>query len=157
VTTEDDFQKALDTRPSDWQTRLVFADWLDECADPRADGYRALGRLRLRPLKIKKQNWWTAQGEGPPTYNHLPPDWFEQVAGYPHRSDGRWRWPTEFNGRRDNRRPVEDAAALAFGKLPPARRAELLATEPPAEPNAVEKTPKKRKSSRTAKTRERKT
>lgn len=30
MTTEDDFQAALDANPSDWQTRLVFADWLDE-------------------------------------------------------------------------------------------------------------------------------
>ncbi len=30
MTTEDDFQTALDAAPDDWQTRLVFADWLDE-------------------------------------------------------------------------------------------------------------------------------
>ena len=43
VTTEDDFQRALDKNPDDWQTRLVFADWLEERDDPRAEGYRALG------------------------------------------------------------------------------------------------------------------
>ena len=43
MTTEDDFQAALDANPNDWQTRLVFADWLDERGDVRASGYRALG------------------------------------------------------------------------------------------------------------------
>lgn len=47
MTTEDDFQAALDADPGNWQTRLVFADWLQERGDERADGYRALGALRL--------------------------------------------------------------------------------------------------------------
>jgi uncharacterized protein (TIGR02996 family) len=47
VTTEDDFQKALDKRPDDWQTRLVFADFLEERGDPRAAGYRILGLWQL--------------------------------------------------------------------------------------------------------------
>jgi uncharacterized protein (TIGR02996 family) len=38
VTTEDDFQSALDKDPEDWQTRLVFADWLQEHNDLRAEG-----------------------------------------------------------------------------------------------------------------------
>src|SRR5204863_136709 len=49
VTTEDDFQNALDADPADWQTRLVFADWLQERGDVRAEGYRALGRTRFYP------------------------------------------------------------------------------------------------------------
>ena len=51
MTTEDDFQAALDTNPGDWQTRLVFADWLQERDDPRAEGYRALGLLRRAPAR----------------------------------------------------------------------------------------------------------
>ena len=50
MTTEDHFQAALDENPSDWQTRLVLADWLQDRDDPRADGYRVLGRLRRWPL-----------------------------------------------------------------------------------------------------------
>jgi uncharacterized protein (TIGR02996 family) len=49
MTTEDDFQRALDADTTDWQTRLVFADWLEEQGDPRADGYRALGVLKKWP------------------------------------------------------------------------------------------------------------
>jgi uncharacterized protein (TIGR02996 family) len=48
VTTEEDFQNALDANPKDWQTRLVFADWLQERGDERAEGYPALGLMQLR-------------------------------------------------------------------------------------------------------------
>ena len=37
MTTEDDFQQALDANPDDHHTRLVFADWLQERGDPRAE------------------------------------------------------------------------------------------------------------------------
>ena len=47
VTTGDDFQRRLDEHPDDFQTRPVFADWLEERGDPRAEGYRALGRFRM--------------------------------------------------------------------------------------------------------------
>lgn len=49
MTSEDDFQATLDANPEDWQTRLVFADWLQEQGDPRAEGYRALGACRVWP------------------------------------------------------------------------------------------------------------
>ena len=61
MTTEDDFQVALDTNPGDWRTRLVFPDWLPERSDPRADGYRALGVLRRAPVTTYKPpqvRWW---------------------------------------------------------------------------------------------------
>ncbi len=38
MTTEEDFQAALDLHPDDWQTRLVFADWLQDRSDSPADG-----------------------------------------------------------------------------------------------------------------------
>ena len=59
MTTEDDFHRALDANPDDWQTRLVFADWLDDRGDPRAEGYRALGHLRLCPFVDATFYWWT--------------------------------------------------------------------------------------------------
>ncbi len=66
MTTEDDFQAALDANPDDWQTRLVFADWLDERGDARAEGYRALGANRLRPLQDLRprvtSNWYFHTG-----------------------------------------------------------------------------------------------
>ena len=42
MTTEDDFQRALDANPDDWQTRLVFADWLEDRGDD----------LRLRVARL---------------------------------------------------------------------------------------------------------
>ncbi|MBM3982184.1 MAG: TIGR02996 domain-containing protein [Planctomycetes bacterium] len=138
MTSEADFQRALDANPDDWQTRLVFADWLDERNDPRADGYRALGVQELRPFCVRDCYWWTAEGDGFPYYNHLPPDWFRLVAGYEHRSEGRWRWPDSSTQDRDNRAQIEDAAARAFHALPAKRRAALLATKL-SKPSAEEK------------------
>jgi uncharacterized protein (TIGR02996 family) len=35
--TDDDFQRAIEAQPGDRTLRLVFADWLEERADPRAE------------------------------------------------------------------------------------------------------------------------
>jgi uncharacterized protein (TIGR02996 family) len=134
MTTEDDFQAALDRQPDDWQTRLVFADWLQEHNDPRADGYRALGILN-RYVTVYAESYqdypWFCYShlpriDGP----SLPDDWFDlltggiqTVAGVPTSPkdlfSSEWLdWPS--------RREAEDAAAEAFTKLPAARRAELL-------------------------------
>jgi uncharacterized protein (TIGR02996 family) len=43
MTSEDDFQAKLDETPYDWQTRMVFADYLGDLDDPRAEGYRLMG------------------------------------------------------------------------------------------------------------------
>lgn len=49
MTTEDDFQAALDANPEDWQTRLVFADWLQERGDSRTACTRSATRSSTRP------------------------------------------------------------------------------------------------------------
>lgn len=129
MTTEDDFQAALDAKPRDATTRLVFADWLDERGDPRAEGYRALG-VRIRSLRT-----------GDPTllgnpdrwrWNFLPADWaalMDPPATAFRKEEDRpdaiatitvAEWLT-------TRRAADDAAALAFALLPADRRAELLA------------------------------
>lgn len=43
------FNAALDANLIDHDTRLVYADWLQDRDDPRAAGYRALGLLRRFP------------------------------------------------------------------------------------------------------------
>jgi uncharacterized protein (TIGR02996 family) len=124
VTTEDDFSRALDATPDDWQTRLVFADWLEERGDERAEGYRALGRNRHVP-------WHDG---GYPGFCHprntfygrwsLPGDWYDVLSEKP--EDGAvivGQWWRQYRSRRES----EDAAARAFAKLPPDRRAQLLA------------------------------
>lgn len=135
MTTEDDFHRALDANPDDWQCRLVFADWLEERGDVRAEGYRALGAQRLHSVRGAEWYLGTAAPPHPAAtvieeYGpcRLPADWFAAltagraiVSGPNH--DVAWR-------RFDSRRQAEDDAAVAFMKLPAERRAELLAPAP---------------------------
>jgi len=134
VTTEDDIHRAIDAQPDDWNARLVLADWLDEHDDPRATGYRALAQLRLCPFVDDVFFWWTTisadccpaggvRGSG----CTLPNDWFALVELSPSSEQFK---PLGAPGVTASRREVEDAAALAFAKLPPQRQAELLAAAP---------------------------
>ena len=130
MTTEDDFQSALDAHPEDWQTRLVFADWLDERGDPRGPGYRALAVRRWQAYQPTGGGYWTVGDYSADNRNDLsdlPKDWFRRVWNATPRDErtqasmGRWI-------ALDTRREVEDAAALAFAKLSAKRQQELLAT-----------------------------
>jgi uncharacterized protein (TIGR02996 family) len=153
MTTEDDFQAALDANPADWQTRLVFADWLDERSDVRAEGYRALGQLRKCPSRrvgekdprLGEKEWFIGSEDalnfGPRRDERyvraqFPPDWWSLVeCGEPWgHGAGPDAW-LFFATRRE----TEDAAALAFAELPPERRTELLATIPKKKTGARKK------------------
>lgn len=145
MTTEDDFQRMLDANPDDWQTRLVFSEWLRDRDDPRADGMQALGRSGNHAILPGERGWgmWYCDEQytlpsdiGP---MRLASDWYYAVEllidetkeeglrsiGYAEGVPDYWQ---AFNTRRE----AEDAAALAFAKLPAERRAELLATAPVA-------------------------
>lgn len=141
MTTEDDFQRALDADPSDWQTRLVLADWLQERDDPRAAGYRALGELQITPHTFKMKSrgrvlWCYHDGRGLNTYPYgpekgitcswrhaLPPVWFRAAA---HHKDDIWVFAAD-GSNYSERRCVEDRAARAFGLLASVERAAVLA------------------------------
>lgn len=144
MTAEDAFHAALDADPSDAITRLVFADWLEERGDPRAEGYRALGVLGLHPRRLVVARWdehdtraGTVRDMGGYYTYHLAWTWDERAAVHPpHHLPVDWvdwlygRDPmtaTRIVAHHDTRRAAEDAAALAFARLPRARRAELLA------------------------------
>jgi uncharacterized protein (TIGR02996 family) len=147
VTTEDDFQQKLDADPQDWQTRLVFADWLQERGDSRAEGYRALGRMRRVPTWAFRQPssrapWYLwlsdkhSEARASVFKQHaqvlraaaLPADWCRRMyLGLPKEARSGWRFELGWFGYGTSRREVEDAAARAFAKLPPQRRAKLLA------------------------------
>lgn len=122
MTTEDDFQAALDANPTDWQTRLVFADWLEERGDPRAEGYRVIGLLKRYPRKevgavwskLGETHWCVFEG-----HEHLEDDWFDLTT---HGAS------EPVHAIFDNRRAAENAAALAFSHLPAQRRAEIAAS-----------------------------
>jgi uncharacterized protein (TIGR02996 family) len=140
MTTEDDFQAALDAATDDWQTRLVFADWLQDRSDPRSDGYRVLGSLRLRPTFDRTSNpwskpsrplrgcwsWWIGTRAVDLTASVLVRDWFEAIETADHYKPSTGVVNEESKDWY-KRRQAEDAAALAFLRLPAERRAELLA------------------------------
>jgi uncharacterized protein (TIGR02996 family) len=133
VTTEDDFQSALDKNPGDWQTRLVFADWLQEHEDPRAEGYRILGRLRkvgcntvsgtsdVPEWRPHTEMCWFVYDPsfryGWLTHAELHEDWVAEM--------GFGRCTTKWSRDFDNRRATEDAAARAYARLPAHTRAEI--------------------------------
>lgn len=128
MTTEDDFQAALDANPDDWQTRLVFADWLRERDDPRADGVRAVVALGKRPFgepphgPPRSVEWYDEGREGSTGIDpasDLPSDWFVLLNGF---LIGSTRQQRTYRNPAD----AEQAAIRAFAKLPGARRAELL-------------------------------
>jgi uncharacterized protein (TIGR02996 family) len=154
VTSEDDFQAALDANPTDWQTRLVLADWLQERGDPRAGGYRALGVQRVCPSRIQmegtpdeKDGEWlfifgnTANDSKKAIekwgQSFLPTVWFKKVTG--RNKEDRNPWWRYFNTRRE----ADDTAALAFATLAKAHRAKLL-TPPPVEVPEPAKTRKRK-------------
>jgi uncharacterized protein (TIGR02996 family) len=101
-------------QPDDDTVRLVFADWLQDRGDPRAEGYRALVTLGLAPRRYggsgRDRRWeWgeslTCRG------SHLCASWYAALAS-----------ATGFRTRWD----AEAAAALAFGTLRPEQRAAIL-------------------------------
>lgn len=156
MTSEDDFQAALDKDPSDWQTRLVLADWLQDRGDVRAEGYRALGINRRFPDGLKvggnKTIWWWSHWREDDRLQEsnnwrLPKEWCELMEV---RDASPPYYPIASTKHKNSRRELEDAAALGFSKLPAARRAELLAAPPPRarkpkkKPTKTTKTAKKK-------------
>jgi uncharacterized protein (TIGR02996 family) len=125
--TEVDFQAALDAEPDNHFLREVFADWLDEQGDPRAAGYRALGKNGKFTYALYDYfTYADYKVEGQPDESDLPHDWFSIVAAecgsVTPTKKGVWaNWKT--------RRMADDAAALAFSRLSAARQAELLQCE----------------------------
>ena len=105
------FQDALDADPSDWATRLVFADWLEDRGDPRAAGYRRLGELRKYPFQPNKPNRWWFWGGTWDGSNRLPIPW---QAAYMAIVDPRGHKRGSLDDTHIPRQEAEDAAALAY-------------------------------------------
>jgi uncharacterized protein (TIGR02996 family) len=132
VTTEEDFQAELDRNPDAHHTRLVFADWLQDRDDPRAAGYRELGRLRRCPAFQHNHLcviwWWSAiAGETIESYVNVIPriwlclssDWVDGNGGSCPVID------SEDENQQNTRREVEDKLAFAFTLLSDEQRAEI--------------------------------
>lgn len=135
-TTEDDFQEWLDGHVDDHEARVWFGEWLRERGDARGDGYVCLGRLDRRPTFYPADAaagtppwlfWWDsyphARERSP---DELPRDWNRGMTD-DRADDRKYHHGAGFR----TRRRAEDEAARAFARLPPARRAELLAVPGP--------------------------
>jgi len=132
MTTEQDFEKMLDACPTDWDTRKIFADFLQDRDDPRAEGIRALACYLTHPL-LGDATWFNEGAYSGQTESHgshqgwLPEDWFDLIEEYRSRDLQWWKdFSPEHKSGRSSRARAEDAAALAFAKLPEERRQELL-------------------------------
>ncbi len=132
MTDENSFQQHLDEHPDDHTARMVFADYLDEQNDPRAAGYRALGKLRRNTISSEDSHWFVRDGLYPTSKIGLPDDWFSLISDRPVGRDGTLHPDyTSLAGRGSTRRQEEDKAAHAFSQLPPERQAELLGQSDP--------------------------
>lgn len=127
MNTESDFQAMLDANPNDHYTRLVFADWLQDRDDPRAEGYRALGALRRAPREVyrgDRGSCWqvcTSDLERCPELSEM---------NWPHMIPGDWfvrAFASNFERVSLGRRVIENELAMAFSLLPDERRGELFA------------------------------
>lgn len=112
------FQAHLDAHPGDHTARLVFADWLQERGDHRAEGYRAMGRLRKWPQKdeggwrfFNQQHY--PDGSRPHT---IPQDWFWHAC-----------WLRILWLSRAERSELEDMFAEGWADVAAEARTELLA------------------------------
>lgn len=104
---------------ADRTARLVLADWLQDRDDPRAEGYRALGLGGYATIETWFNGFYYST---PGDSTDLPEDWFDLLEGEVRRSGGhyvKWRDYPDW-------RSADEAAVLAFSKLPEARRRELL-------------------------------
>jgi uncharacterized protein (TIGR02996 family) len=135
MTTEEDFQKALDKDIRDWQTRLVFADWLQERNDPRAEGMRSLGVLKIYPKMASNDinaSWfcisWKAFQLGENYVWKIPLGWYMELpASYIPSLRAPYIPSMTMSMIFPSRRQAEDAAAIAFGLLSEEQKARILA------------------------------
>lgn len=130
---EDVYHAILDAHPDAHDVRRALGLWLAEKGDERGEGYRALAACERKPEE------WVAAGQwywlrvcpfnGIKHPEELPDRWFDLLPP-PHqygKDQYTKAWP--YGEESNTRRAAEDAAALAFARLPAARRAALLRGE----------------------------
>jgi len=134
--TVDALHRHLNAHPGDHQARLILADALEDVPELEhlAEGYRALAALDRLPFPnggghLLERSWatWSTpeQDNRGKDLSALPADWCGLIrdAGAVCEGSRKGHFMIVFHTRRES----EDAAALAFSRLPAARRAELLA------------------------------
>lgn len=133
-------QAHLDARPNNHRARRLLGEWLQWHGDARGEGYVALAACGREPRHLFAANyaaflWYDLTDQmaecerGRILYprqavhpaSDLPLWWFEKLRGAVEVYDEFKEYPT--------RRAAEDAAALAFARLPAERREQLLKGE----------------------------
>lgn len=76
--TKDDWENVLDANPTDWKTRLVYSDWLEE-----NDNYRL----------AKAQRWLVAKQKTPGPGCVQESEWFEASWFTEYKAGQRWSFP----------------------------------------------------------------
>jgi uncharacterized protein (TIGR02996 family) len=138
--TADDFLRAIEAEPGDRTRRLVFADWLDERADPRGELIRIEEEMRTLPvfsdrfweLKPRRNELRAAAGpewcgrmrygtECEPVFRHGIPDGWRERWRLIREFTERWRRipMPDVGGRQEE---IAEAEAGLGRKLPPPLR-----------------------------------
>lgn len=106
-TEEDAFWLHLEANPSDSVARLVFADWLQERGDLRAEGMRVLGRLSREAFRTTYGGYSMYPAYGAVyAENCLGDAWWEAFSRWTPEDD----WPK-------TREECESKAALSWLEL----------------------------------------
>jgi uncharacterized protein (TIGR02996 family) len=91
------FLAAVSAAPGDPAPRLIYADWLDDVGDPRAQLIRL--EEQMRTLAVFDDAYWRLKGQRDPLRAAAEPGWLS-VFGYdlprPVFADG---WPDDWKGR----------------------------------------------------------
>ena len=138
--THDDFLNAIQAQPADRTLRLVYADWLDECNDPRGELIRA--EEEMRQLPVFADRFWELKPRRNELRAHAGSEWCGKMRygtecepvfrhGIPEGWRERWRLIREFT-ERWHRIPMSDiggrqteiieAEARLGRRLPPSVR-----------------------------------
>jgi uncharacterized protein (TIGR02996 family) len=102
MTSEEDFLNKLRDNPKDWQLRLVFADWLQERNDPRADGMRVVGGFKMFPDLSYEVPYVESECEEPYTVERAAPQededskWWVVPADWFHKAFRFYEPPADF-------------------------------------------------------------
>lgn len=105
---DDPFLESIRTDPHDLSTRMIYADWLDERKDPRADLIRIEEEMKQIPVHI--DSYWYLKTRRNELRQNAPLEWLQLMRygmdcppmfhhGIPEGWKERWRLVREFMDR----------------------------------------------------------
>lgn len=130
---EEAFWQQLAAHPDDSHTRLVFADWLEERGDVRAEGMRCLGLIKWVPFVPNNgnPNWTVGNYNVPQSRDRskIPNDWYNKTTPVTAGRDVPTVVFDEHWWGNESLTELESEVARAFSRLPCERRMQLLQQE----------------------------